>query len=51
MTNYKLSKDMGLQTDVNLRKNRLLFQNAIKSFMYAMVCVRPDIAHVMGVLS
>ncbi len=47
MTNYKLLKDMGFQSDVNLEAMQaILFQNATGSFMYAMVCVRLDIAHV-----
>jgi hypothetical protein len=52
MTNYKLLKDMGPQSDVNLEAMQaILFQNVIGSFMYAMVCVRLDISHVMGVVS
>jgi hypothetical protein len=45
MTNCKLSKDMGPQSDVDLETMQaILFQNAIGSFMYAMVCIRLDIA-------
>jgi hypothetical protein len=45
MTNCKLSKDMGLQSDANLKiMQAILFQNAIGSFMYAMVCIGLDIA-------
>jgi len=52
MTNYKLLKDMGLQSDVYLEIMRvILFQNVIGSFMYAMVCVKPNIAHAMGVVN
>jgi ATP-binding cassette subfamily B (MDR/TAP) protein 1 len=52
MTNYKLFKDMGPQSDVNLEAMQaILFQNVIGSFMYAMVCIRPNIAHAMGVVS
>jgi len=52
MTNYKLLKDMGLQSDVYLEIMRaILFQNGIRSFMYAMVCIRPDITYAMGVVN
>jgi hypothetical protein len=52
MTNYKFLKDMGPQSDVNLEAMQaILFQNAIGSFVYAMVCVRLDIAHAMGFVS
>jgi hypothetical protein len=47
MTNCKLSKDMG---HVDLEGMlAILFQNAIGSLMYATICIRLDIAHVMGV--
>jgi hypothetical protein len=43
---------MGLQSDVNLEvMQAILFLNDIESFMYAMVCVSPNIAHAMGVVS
>jgi hypothetical protein len=29
----------------------ILFLNDIGSFMYAMVCIRPNIAHAMGVVN
>jgi hypothetical protein len=52
MTNYKLLKDMGPQSDVNLEAMQaILFQNVIGSFMSAMVCIRPNSAHVMGVVN
>jgi hypothetical protein len=52
MTSHKLSKDMGLQNDANLEIMWVsLFQNVIGNFMYAMVCTRPDIAQVMGVVN
>jgi ATP-binding cassette subfamily B (MDR/TAP) protein 1 len=52
MTNFKLSKDMGPQNDVDLKGMlSTLFQNAIGSLMYAMVCKRLDIAHAMGVVN
>ncbi len=50
MTNCKLSKDIGPQNDVDLEgTSAILFQNAIGNLMYAMVCIRLDIAHVMWV--
>jgi hypothetical protein len=52
MTNYKLSKDMGLQNDADLEIMWVIpFQNVIGSFMYAMVCKRFDIGHVVGFVS
>jgi hypothetical protein len=52
MTNCKLSKDMAFQNDVDLEGMlAILFQNAIGSLMYAMVCISLDIAHAMGVVS
>jgi hypothetical protein len=49
MTNCKLSKDMGLQSDANLEALQAIpFQNAIGNFMYTKVCTRPDIAQSMG---
>jgi hypothetical protein len=49
MTSHKLSKDMGLQNYANLETMWVsLFQNVIESFMYAMVCTRPDVAQAMG---
>jgi hypothetical protein len=43
---------MGLQHDGGLEvMHVILFQNVIKSFMYAMVCTRPNIAWVVGVVT
>ncbi len=40
-----LLKDVGPQSDVDLETMQaILFQNAIGSFMYVMVCTRIDIA-------
>jgi hypothetical protein len=45
MTNCKFSKDMGLQSDVNLEGMWvILFQDVIGSLMYAIICTRFDIA-------
>lgn len=52
MTNYKLSKDMGPQNDADLEVMWVIpFQNVIGSFIYAMVCKRFDIRHVVGFVS
>ncbi len=52
MTNWKLSKDMGPQSDEDLEEMwAILFQNAIRSLVYAMVCTRFNIAKVVGVVS
>jgi hypothetical protein len=46
MTNCKLSKDMGLQNDANLEVMWVIpFQNVIKSLMYAIICIIPNIAY------
>ncbi len=52
MTNWKFSKEMGPQSDVDLEEMRaVLFQNVIGSLVYAMVYTRPNIANVVGVVS
>jgi ATP-binding cassette subfamily B (MDR/TAP) protein 1 len=52
MTNCKLSKDTCPQNDVDLEGMlTILFQNVIGSLMYAMVCIKLDMAHAMGVVS
>jgi len=46
MTNCKLSKDIGLQNDANLEIMWVIpFQNAIGSFMYVIICIKPNIAY------
>jgi hypothetical protein len=41
---------MGLQSDAHLEVMwAILFQNVIESLMYAMVCIRLDIVHVVWV--
>jgi hypothetical protein len=45
MTNCKLSKDMGLQNDANLKIMWVIpFENAIGSLMYAIICTIFDFA-------
>jgi hypothetical protein len=52
VTNCKLSKHMGFQSDGGLEVMwAISFQNAIESFMYAMICKRLDIGHVVGVVN
>jgi hypothetical protein len=52
MTSCKLLKDMCLQNDVDLEVMQAIpFQNVILSLMYAMVCKRPNIVQVVGVVS
>jgi hypothetical protein len=42
ITNCKLSKEMGLQDDANLKIMRVIpFQNDIRSLMYAIIWTRP----------
>jgi hypothetical protein len=49
MSNCKLSKDMGLQSDANFEAMwAISSQNIIGSFMYAMVCIRFNIAKIRG---
>jgi ATP-binding cassette subfamily B (MDR/TAP) protein 1 len=52
MTFCKLSKDMGIQNDVDLEVMWVIpFRNVIGSFMYAILCTRHDIAQAMGVVN
>jgi hypothetical protein len=45
-------KGYGSSNDVNLEVvHAIPFQNVIGSFMYAMVCIRLDIAQVVGVVN
>jgi hypothetical protein len=52
MANCKLLKDVGPQGDGGVEVMwGILFQNVIKSFMYAMVCIRPNITWVVRVVT
>jgi hypothetical protein len=49
MTNCKLSKDMGPQTDANLEGMWvIIFQDVIGNLMYAIVCTRFDVVKQRG---
>ncbi len=51
ITNCKLLKDMGCQSDANLEAIHVIpFENAIGNLMYVMVCIRFDIVQVVGVV-
>lgn len=48
----KLTKEMCPKTQEEEDKmSKVAYALAIRSLMYAMVCTRPDIAHVVGVVS
>ena len=48
----KLTKEMCLNTQEEEDKISMVpYDSAVGSLMYAMVCTRPDIAHVVGVVS
>ncbi|XP_054797612.1 secreted RxLR effector protein 161-like [Prosopis cineraria] len=48
----KLSPDMGPKTEMAKRKmERVPYVSAVKSLMYAMICTRPDICYVVGLVS
>jgi len=49
---FKLSKEMCPKTqDDEEYMSKVPYQSVVSSLMYAMVCTRPDIAHVVGVVS
>ena len=49
---FKLSKEQSLKTEEESdHMGKVPYALAIGSLMYAMVCTRPDIAHVVGVVS
>jgi hypothetical protein len=49
---FKLTKEMCPKTQEEIEyMSRVPYSSAIGSLMYAMVCIRPDIAHAVGVMS
>ena len=51
-THFKLSsKQSPSNEDEKLYMQRVPYASAVRSLMYAMVCTRPDIAHVVGTVS
>ena len=51
-SHVKLTKDMCPKTQEEEEKmSKVPYASAVGSLMYAMVCTRPDIAHVVGVVS
>ena len=49
---FKLSKEQSPKTEEERdHMSKVPYALAIGSLMYAMVCTRPDIAHVVGVVS
>ena len=49
---FKLNKDQSPKTELEYRyMDKIPYASAIGSLMYAMVCTRSDIAHVVGVVS
>ena len=49
---FKLTKEMCPKTQEEIEyKSSVPYSLVIGSFMYAMVCTRPDIAHAVGVVS
>ena len=51
-SHFRLSKEQSPKTKEEMdRISKVHYASAIGSLMYAMVCTRPDIAHVVGVVS
>lgn len=51
-SHLKLSKEMCPKTqEEEAKMSKIPYASAIGSLMYAMVCTRPDLAHVVGVVS
>ena len=51
-SHFKLSKEQSPKTkEERDYMSKVPYASAIGNLMYAMVCIRPDIAHVVGVVS
>ena len=49
---FKLSKEQSPKADEDMKHmSKVSYASAVGSLMYAIVCTRPDIAYVMGVVS
>ena len=49
---FKLSAEYCLQSEEDIdRMSNVPYSSAVGSLMYAMVCTRPDLSHVMSVVS
>ena len=49
---FKISKEMCPETQEEIDyMSRIPYSSVVGSLMYAMVCIRPDIAHAVGVVS
>ena len=49
---FKLSKEMCPKTKKEIEyMSKVLYSSTVGNLMYSMVCIRPDIAHVVGVVS
>lgn len=51
-TNVKLSSKMSPSSEEErMEMSRVLYASSVGSLMFTMICTRPDIAHVVGVVS
>ena len=51
-SHFKLSAQLSPSTDAEREYMlQVPYSNAVGSLMYAMVCTRPDISHVVGIVS
>jgi hypothetical protein len=51
-SHFKLTKEMCPKTQEEIEyMSRVPYSSAVGNLMYAMVCTRPNIAHVVGVVS
>ena len=51
-SHLKLTKEMCPKTqEEEAKMSKVPYASTVRSLMYAMVCTRPDIAHVVGVIS
>lgn len=49
---FRLSKEQSPTTEIeNAHMDKTPYAFVVGSFMYTMVCIRPDIAHAIGIVS